>query len=78
MIFVHYITFCSFFVFAVAWVMIRAFREKQAPPGGDDGFGGTDNTGLPVVDLPPGARLSDWLTDRVSSPDRRQRPIRLS
>lgn len=63
MMFLHYIVLCSLFVFAVAWIMVRAFQENTPPPDTDEGPGGPGDTNLPIVDLPPGSTLSAWLTD---------------
>ena len=64
MMFFHYIVLCSFFVFVVAWIMVRAFQENNLPPDTDEGPGGPGDTNLPIVDLPPGSTISDWLTDK--------------
>lgn len=62
----HYIVITSFMICMVAWVMTRLFSSHPTPrPDSDDGSGGTGDSGLPVIDMPPGTSLSTWLTDRM-------------
>ena len=60
----NYILLTSFLAGTMTWLMIQALRMRNQPPDSDDGGSGFD-TSLPVVDMPPGASLSDWLTDRM-------------
>ncbi|SFC01515.1 hypothetical protein SAMN05421780_102279 [Flexibacter flexilis DSM 6793] len=48
------------------WLLLKLSRRGKLPPdGGDDGGGGFGDDNLPIIDLPPGAGLDEWLTDRI-------------
>lgn len=61
--FLQYVLLTSLFVLAVAYLMIRTLATRPLPPDSDDG-GNPGDAALPIVDMPPGSTLSDWLTDR--------------
>ncbi|WP_027000869.1 hypothetical protein [Eisenibacter elegans] len=48
----------------VAWLMVRTFRGSDLPPNGGDDGGTPGDSGLPVIDLPPGGAFEDILVDR--------------
>lgn len=57
---------CALGIIAVAWVAVRMLRPDRPVREDDtDGDGGVPYPeNLPVIDLPPGSRLDDLLTDR--------------
>lgn len=64
MMLIHYLVLTTCFIGLVTWVMIFAINVRNLPPDSDEGGPGPDSS-LPIVDLPPGSSLSDWLTDRL-------------
>ena len=44
--------------------MVRTIRRGNMPPNNDDEGGTPPDENLPVIDLPPGSHLEDYLVDR--------------
>jgi hypothetical protein len=61
----YYFLACSFSIILFAWIILRVMKESKLPPNNDDNGGTSDDNNFPIIDLPPGSQLDDWLGDRV-------------
>lgn len=55
---------CSCYVLLMVWLLVRMMSDKKSPPDNNDGGGFNGDSGLPIIDLPPSTKISDWLIDR--------------
>jgi len=59
-----YIIVCFGSFLLVFWVMFQAIRRNHFPPNNNDDDGGIGGSDLPIIDIPPGGKMEDILTDR--------------
>lgn len=53
----------------------RPDRGSDSDDNDNNGGGWGHDPKLPIVDLPPGTSLGDWLTDRPSAPKKERIPL---
>lgn len=63
--FIHYLLLTILSMTGLLWLLIKVARRGNLPPNDDDNGGGFGGDNLPIIDLPPGSGLDDWLTDRI-------------
>jgi hypothetical protein len=63
--YVHYLLISMISMLGLLWILVRIARRRNMPPDDDNGGGGFGGDNLPIIDLPPGSGLDDWLTDRI-------------
>lgn len=61
----YYFLACSLSIILFAWIILRVMRESKLPPNNDDNGGTSDDNNFPIIDMPPGTHLDDWLVDRL-------------
>jgi hypothetical protein len=60
----------------MAWLLIKMTSDKKSPPDNNDGGGFNGDGGLPIIDLPPSTKISDWLTDRNPTDTPKQQKVK--
>ncbi|MES2388458.1 MAG: hypothetical protein V4543_10690 [Bacteroidota bacterium] len=68
----NYFVFCTFFMGLAAFVTVQILKIRPGKPGrrDDNNNGGWDaDSGLPVINMPPGSTLDQWLTDKLNNRD---------
>ena len=62
----YYLLACTFTVVLFTWMVVKFLQQTKYPPNNNDDNGGSsDDNNFPIIDLPPGSSLDDWLTDRT-------------
>ena len=70
---INYFVLSAFCFLGAGYYLYRFLRvplqNTRPDENNNDGGGWNDDSGLPVIDLPPGCTLNDLLTDRFNNRD---------